>query len=948
MSINSNTNNLQLDTKRHSFAHLMAAAVEIYFKTENNINQKLSKALKEGICSDRKIFVDCLILNDKSQVFAQKRSENRRKFPNCWDLPGGGLEDGETIWDCAARELAEELQFKLEEIVDVVDVLDFELPVEMRSESENYKQRVVQIITQVADYTNPILEVGKAVDYKWIDKNSLDILLEGRANPNEVGDRYTRTTVEKALNYKSKQVQFGVGPVIENGCYYDFILPRNLVPEDLKKIEKIIRDLTRKDLRFERKELELAEVIEYFTEQNQPLKVELLESLRDKGTTSLSEEEKNDLGEGQNPIITTYSIIDNKTEEIIFTDLCKGPHIGLTYTPNPLERGLVKQNANPEAITNLGRFPFNNKLVERAKEMITNPTPQEQLVWDRILKSNLTDYKFSQQKIIDNYILDFYCSELLLAIEIDGNQHIDERGTEYDRLRDGLLNSFGIKVIRILNGSTSDLDTLTQFIQSALEGRKNELSKPPFKGVGGMSNSPLSILGFKLDKFSASYWRGDQDRGINMQRLYALVYDTPEELEKFIVDREEAKRRDHRLLNIQHKWFSISELVGAGLAMMQPKGQTIRKLIQNYLWQLHKNHKYQEVWTPHMAKEVLYQTSGHAKHYLDDMFSVYGGTSKESFYLKPMNCPHHMQLFADNQFSYRDMPIRYFEHATVYRDEKTGQLSGLTRVRNITQDDGHLFARLNQLTDEVDTIVGIIKEFMATFGMAPKWVSLSVRDKTDNWLGSDDMWKIAEESLRLAAVKHEIPYKIVEGEAAFYGPKLDFMFEDCLGRQQQLSTIQIDFNLPERFDLSFTNETGEKERPVVVHRAIAGSAERFMGVMIEHYAGKFPFWLAPEQIRILTINDQVLDHVKKITDILDNTILMQPLKYNEIRYTVDSRSESLGKKIKESKNDKIPMLMVVGGQDVESNQVSIEYNGESVKVGLSELKRWIEAIDVKN
>ncbi len=740
-------------------------------------------------------------------------------------------------------------------------------------------------------------------------------------------------------------IQFGVGPVIENGCYYDFILPRNLVPEDLKKIEKIIRDLIKKDLRFERKELELAQAIEYFTEQNQPLKVELLESLRDKGTTSLSEEERSDLGSNSTTDYKDY-LFSLKSKILFETPWEETPF-------RPIEQLIHYLNYySAMAITSGFELPFNNafetfhnNILELAKvtsvELGNTVTKADLIkILEFIKKPELQLSRTNELTVIGVKALFGIDTEKFEYGGIDQPQGVNEIPTNLlikaNNEQDYLEVIFNLIEARNLPAITtySIIDNKTE------ETIFTDLCKGPHIEL----IDELKNCGFKLDKFSASYWRGDQERGVNMQRLYALVYDTPEELEKFINDREEAKRRDHRLLNTQHKWFSISELVGAGLAMMQPKGQTIRKLIQNYLWQLHKNHKYQEVWTPHMAKEVLYQTSGHAKHYLDDMFSVYGGTSKENFYLKPMNCPHHMQLFADNQFSYRDMPIRYFEHATVYRDEKTGQLSGLTRVRNITQDDGHLFARLNQLTDEVDTIVGIIKEFMATFGMAPKWVSLSVRDKTDNWLGSDDMWKIAEESLRLAAVKHEIPYKIVEGEAAFYGPKLDFMFEDCLGRQQQLSTIQIDFNLPERFDLSFTNETGEKERPVVVHRAIAGSAERFMGVMIEHYTGKFPFWLAPEQIRILTINDQVLDHVKKITDVLDNAILMQPLKYNEIRYSVDSRSESLGKKIKESKNDKIPMLMVVGGQDVESNQVSIEYNGESVKVGLGELKEWVEGV----
>jgi threonyl-tRNA synthetase len=456
----------------------------------------------------------------------------------------------------------------------------------------------------------------------------------------------------------------------------------------------------------------------------------------------------------------------------------------------------------------------------------------------------------------------------------------------------------------------------------------------------------LQNMGFKLDKFSASYWRGDQARGINMQRLYALVFETKDELKAFVAQREEAKKRDHRVLNQTQKYFTISELVGAGLPLFQPNGMLLRKNIQNYLWQLHSKKGYKEVWTPHIAKEELYITSGHAAKFGDELFKVQGKT--ENFFMKPMNCPHHMQIFADNQFSYRDMPVRYFEHATVYRDEKPGQLSGFTRVRSITQDDGHLFCRVGQIKQEVSTIVAIIREFYDTIGMEASWVSLSVRDMNDlgKYLGGNEVWELAEKSLEEAAIENKLNYKRVEGEAAFYGPKLDFMFKDCMGREWQLATIQCDFNLPEKFDLSFVNEESEKERPVVIHRAISGSVERFLGVIIDNFAGKFPFWLAPEQIRILTINDEVLPFVDKIKEQLDSVVLMHPLKYNEVRYSVDTRMESLGKKIRESKLDKVPMFIVVGMKDVEEGIVSIEYAGESVKVPLGEVKVWME--NVKN
>ena len=380
---------------------------------------------------------------------------------------------------------------------------------------------------------------------------------------------------------------------------------------------------------------------------------------------------------------------------------------------------------------------------------------------------------------------------------------------------------------------------------------------------------------------------------------------------------EEAKKRDHRILGKKMKLFTVSDLVGPGLPLIQPRGMIVRKAIEEYLWELHADKGYDRVWTPHLAKEELYQTSGHAGKYLEDMFSVYGGTSKENFFLKPMNCPHHMQLFADNQFSYRDMPIRYFEPATVYRDEKTGQLSGLTRVRAITQDDGHLFCRVSQIKDEVSTIVNIIKEFYTTFGlMDGYWVSLSVRDPEDlgKYLGNDEVWQIAESSLEEAAQANGLNYRRMPGEAAFYGPKLDFMFKDAIGREWQLATIQCDFNQPDRFKLSFTNERGEEEQPVVIHRAISGSLERFMGIMIEHFAGVFPLWLAPEQVRIIPVGEAFIPYAEDI---------YVACRQNGIRVKLDDSSDSLGKKIRNAETDHINYILVVGEKEMNEKTLAV-------------------------
>lgn len=282
-----------------------------------------------------------------------------------------------------------------------------------------------------------------------------------------------------------------------------------------------------------------------------------------------------------------------------------------------------------------------------------------------------------------------------------------------------------------------------------------------------------------------------------------------------------------------------------------------------------------------------------------------------------MNCPHHMQLFADNQFSYRDMPIRYFEPATVYRDEKTGQLAGLTRVRSITQDDGHLFCRVNQIKQEVGTIVDIVKEFYTTFGlMDGYWVSLSVRDPQtpEKYLGSNEIWEIAEKSLEEAAIANDLNYKRMPGEAAFYGPKLDFMFKDAIGREWQLATIQCDFNQPNRFKLSFKNEAWEDEQPVVIHRAISGSLERFMGIMIEHFAGTFPAWLAPEQVRIIPVADTFADYAFEVKKMLEN---------NDIRVSVDASSDSLNKKVRNAEKMHVNYILVVGEEEQKSTSVSV-------------------------
>jgi len=427
------------------------------------------------------------------------------------------------------------------------------------------------------------------------------------------------------------------------------------------------------------------------------------------------------------------------------------------------------------------------------------------------------------------------------------------------------------------------------------------------------STSSLDANSFKLARVAGAYWLGDAENQ-QLTRIYAYSFDDKAALDAHLKMIEEAKKRDHRILGAKLKLFSVSELIGPGLPLMQPAGMIIRQELEDYLWDLHKTRGYDRVWTPHIAKEALYECSGHAAKFGDELFRVQW--KEDKFIMKPMNCPHHMQIFADNQFSYRDMPVRYFEPATIYRDEKSGQLSGLTRVRAITQDDGHLFCRVEQIKDEVKTITDIIKEFYTTLGLTNDyWVSLSVRgEDKSKYLGTDEVWKIAEWALEEAAKENDLPYKRVEWEAAFYGPKLDFMFKDAIGREWQLATIQCDFNLPERFELEFTNEKNEKERPVVIHRAIAGSLERGMWVFIEHFAGTFPLWMAPRQVRLVPVADKFNGYADSV---------YKSLKDAWIRVEIDDSSDSLNKKVRNAEKMHVNYILVIWEEEENSSSVAV-------------------------
>jgi threonyl-tRNA synthetase len=575
------------------------------------------------------------------------------------------------------------------------------------------------------------------------------------------------------------EAMFGIGPVIDNGCYYDFILPRVLVPEDLELIERKIKTLLQRPLEYKTEMISYQEARELFLKRGQGLKVELISELENK--SKLNEEENF----GVNGGVTIWRIVDSKTGEMIFEDLCKGPHI--------------------------------------------------------------KDIK--------------------------------------------------------------------------------ELRK----------------IGFKIDKMSSVYWRADASRE-SMQRVYAVLMDSPETLLTYIMARDEPKKYDHRLLGQQLDLFYFSDLVGSGLPLYTGKGTTIKNKIKDLLLQISKKYGVQEVSIPHIASIKLYEKSGHAAKFTNELFRIKDHYDSD-FVLKPVNCPHHTQIYAGKPRSYRDLPVRLIESTMQFRDEKPGAIGGLTRTRGFTVDDGHTFCTVDQIKSEFENTIGIIKEFYTSMGLwGNQWVSVSVRDydKPENYTGTVEDWDLAENMLKEIASEQGLEAKIMEGEAALYGPKIDFMYYDLQGKERQLSTIQLDFATPKRFDLSYINNEGNSETPVMIHRAILGSYERFVAILLENSKGRLPFWLAPIQVRILTINDDVLDYAKKVENELEDVVLMKPLKYNEIRIETDYRKESLNKKIKESELQKVPMIIIIGPKDMEANQVSIRTQKGESKIQLDDLAKFIK------
>lgn len=449
---------------------------------------------------------------------------------------------------------------------------------------------------------------------------------------------------------------------------------------------------------------------------------------------------------------------------------------------------------------------------------------------------------------------------------------------------------------------------------------------------------------FKLMRVAGAYWRG-KETNPQMQRLYGVAFATQEELDEYLERLEQAKLRDHRILGPQLGIYFMSETVGAGLPLMMPRGEILKNLLIRYMRQEEEHRGYQYVETPVLAQEELYIRSGHAAFYSDDMYKLTDDEG-QNFYLKPMNCPHHHMIYERLVNSYRDLPLKLAEAGRIYRKELSGTLSGLIRVRGpITQNDSHIYVRPDQLKDEFIKVLELFKEVYDVMGIQDYWYRLSLPDfAKDKYGGDREVWTQAGESIRQAMREFGVDFVEAEGEAAFYGPKIDVQTRNVLGKEDTIATSQVDILVPQRMDLTYNNEESNKENPLVIHRAILGSYERFIGFLLEKTAGWLPFWLAPEQIRILTINDTVLDYVDDVKAVLSNVVLAKPLNYNELRFSVDDRNESLGKKIREATTWKIPVQLIVGQQDKEAREVSVRTQAGEEKVKLDDLSAYLQKL----
>lgn len=528
-------------------------------------------------------------------------------------------------------------------------------------------------------------------------------------------------------------------------------------------------------------------------------------------------------------------------------------------------------------------------------------------------------------------------------LEMPIDQAIDWARQNHQPYKEELLNDLrraGTTIAKDLDiselGLASDGETAVENVSFYKNGNFVDLCRGPH-----VVNT-RDVGAFKLLRVAGAYWRGNE-KNPQMQRLYGVAFSTQQELDSYLERLEQAKLRDHRKLGKELDLYTVSPLVGVGLPLFTPRGTVLRDIVSSFSNQLRQAYGFEKVWTPHITKQDLYEKSGHWAKFGDELFLVTSQETSDKMALKPMNCPHHTQIYASKPRSYRDMPVRFLETTTDYRDEKTGELGGLNRVRSLTQDDSHVFARPDQIEQEINNLLAAAEKLYSTIDMKLR-VRLSYRDDSDGYLGDIELWESAQRQLKAAVIANNLDYFEQDGEAAFYGPKIDFMATDAIGREHQVATVQLDFVQPGRFGLEYTDSDSNAKTPVMIHCALLGSIERFLSVFIEHTAGWFPVWAAPEQVRILTINDTVLDYVEEIEAVLRDTVLMEPVKYNELRFTRDDRNESLGKKIREATTWKIPIQIIVGPKDRESRQVSVRTQAGEEAIQLDALAEYLKSI----